>query len=240
MPARATALIALAGALLLTLCGCTNTDKASRPVPSVTAGPIAVTAHPGDGILRVATVLDGGDAAAVSAAVVAGTELAAREVDEQGGVAGADLVLIHRVIGGDGAALAADLLAHGVDVVLWGGAADADAGLRDALGAAGTSIVPLPALGDPGALAPVDDTFAARLKSADPGLEALSGGPEGYDVLLRLALAAISAHNDSGAAVAAALPDLSHDGFECSGWGQCADALSDGSDISYRGVAATP
>ena len=220
----------VAGALLLT--GCSAADPAKQaPTPTATATPEPIVA--GDGSLRIMTVLDmAGESAAVSQAQVAGVQLAARELNEQGGVLGAPVVVVHRSTATDAATIAQELQDRAVDVVLWAASGDVPEEIS-ALGGATTVVRIGPAGWTP------DDAFAARLKSADPGAASLAGGAEAYDTTMRVALAATVADNDSGSAIADAITAVSSGSFSCVSFGECAAALADDATITYAGVTGS-
>ncbi|MET0726196.1 MAG: hypothetical protein ABWY36_07575 [Leifsonia sp.] len=226
------ALLALTSAV--TLAACTAQPSGDRPVPTASSTPVAVAAIAvGDGSLRIATVFDRADPA-VAAAEVAGVELAVREINEQGGVAGSDVLVVHRTPETDPAALVQDFASRTIDVVLWGSQAEVPAAVADPLAATSTVVVrtALPTTTP-------DDAFASRLRSADPGLSSLQGGAEAYDATIRLALAALAAGNDSGPAVAANLERVVNGSFPCATFGECAAAIADGVGVAYTGATGT-
>ncbi|KQO97336.1 ABC transporter substrate-binding protein [Leifsonia sp. Leaf264] len=227
---RSGALAALvAAALLLTGCTAADSGKGSA-TPTATPTPEPVVA--GDGSLQIATVLDmAGKKASVSQAQVAGVELAARELNEQGGVLGAPVVVLHRSTATDAATLATELEDRAIDVVLWSATGDIPEEIT-ALGGATTVVRIGPADWKP------DKAFAARLRSADPGTS-LAGGGEAYDTTMRVALAATVADNDSGSAIAADITTVSSGSFSCVSFGECAAALADDATISYAGVTGS-
>jgi ABC-type branched-subunit amino acid transport system substrate-binding protein len=79
--------------------------------------------------------------------------------------------------------------------------------------------------------------FAARVKAADPTVTDIRYSAEAYDATILAALAATVAKNDSGAAVAAALPGVSSGGIKCLSYGECLDVLKTQNDIDYDGVS---
>ncbi|MCU1505555.1 MAG: branched-chain amino acid transport system substrate-binding protein [Microbacteriaceae bacterium] len=79
--------------------------------------------------------------------------------------------------------------------------------------------------------------FAARVKAADPAVTDIRYSAEAYDATILAALAATVAKNDSGAAVAAALPGVSSGGIKCLSYGECLDVLKTQNDIDYDGVS---
>ncbi|MET0784529.1 MAG: hypothetical protein ABWX76_01825 [Leifsonia flava] len=228
---RSVALAALvAGALLLT--GCTAQDQGEeRSTPTATPTPVPIVA--GDGSLHLMTVLDmAGKTADVSQARVAGVELAVRELNEQGGVLGAPVVVVHRSTTADAAAIVKELTDRSIDVVLWAAKGDIPEEIA-AVGGATTVVRIGQADWKP------DEAFSARLQSADPGAKPLIGGGEAYDTTMRVALAATVADNDSGSAVAEAITAVSSGTFSCVSFGECAAALADDATIVYAGVTGT-
>ncbi len=124
------------------------------PTPTPTRTPPAAT---GDGVLRIGTLFAlTGDGAASGRALVAGVELAARELNDAGGVAGQPVLTYHRNVAGADAAAAtaafAQLVAKNVDVVIGPDSLDlVQAILPAAMEAKITLIVPTlsdPALSD--------------------------------------------------------------------------------------------
>ena len=79
--------------------------------------------------------------------------------------------------------------------------------------------------------------FAARVKAADPAVTDIRYSAEAYDATILAALAATVAKNDSGAAVATALPGVSSGGIKCLSYGECLDVLKTQNDIDYDGVS---
>ncbi|KQX07896.1 hypothetical protein ASC59_09320 [Leifsonia sp. Root1293] len=212
------------------LTGCTAEGE-PKPTPTATQTPAPVI--PGDGSLRLMTVLDmAGKPADVSQAQVAGVELAVRELDEQGGVLGAPVVVVHRSTSTGAADIVKELADRSIDVVLWAAVGDIPEEITAVSGT--TTVVRI----GPAGWKP-DKSFSARLKSADPGAISLWGGPEAYDTTMRVALAATEADNDSGSAVAEAITAVSSGGFSCVSFGECAAALADDASIVYAGVTGT-
>lgn len=85
--------------------------------------------------------------------------------------------------------------------------------------------------------ADVGDEFQQRLLGVDPSLTVFSYGPEAYDATIITALAAVAAENDSGEAIAAALPDVTREGEKCTTFADCLALLEAGTDIDYDGVS---
>ena len=223
---------ALAGVLVLLSC---SAKALPTVLPTVVAS--VVVAPTGDGIMRIGTLFPmTGSAAATGAAQVAGSELAAREITEQGRILGIPIEIIHRDSAVDAAAALANLLARGVDVVLW----DATVPMPDDLAVTVTEApVALLALGDfanGGTPLAAGDEFAARLRTLDPGLVDTAGGGEAYDGVILSALAAARAGDDGAASITPAFDQVSTGAVSCASWGECAAALADAQQIAYAGV----
>ena len=97
----------------------------------------------------------------------------------------------------------------------------------DLTGVKGT--FPAPAEPDPG--------FNDELKTINPDLKDFTYGPQSYDAVMLIALAAQAAGDDDGKAIASKLIEVSKDGTECKGWEECSKLLKDGEDIDYNGVS---
>ena len=82
-----------------------------------------------------------------------------------------------------------------------------------------------------------DDAFIARLKQADPSVNAYRYAEEAYDATILAALAATVAGDDGGPAVARLLPVVSTDGIKCTSFGECIDVLRTEPDVDYDGVS---
>jgi ABC-type branched-subunit amino acid transport system substrate-binding protein len=87
----------------------------------------------------------------------------------------------------------------------------------------------------PGAAAPED--FQAKLLAVNPDLTDYSYAAESYDTVNLLALAMEVAQSCDGAAVAAALQNVSRDGEKCSDFATCKALLDEGKDIDYDGIS---
>jgi ABC-type branched-subunit amino acid transport system substrate-binding protein len=89
----------------------------------------------------------------------------------------------------------------------------------------------------PGAEAAKD--FKDRLATVNPKLKDYSYSAESYDATVTSALAAIAAGDDSGAAIAKALPSVTEGGEKCDSFEKCAALLKDDpkADIDYDGVS---
>jgi branched-chain amino acid transport system substrate-binding protein len=116
---RSLAGLALALAAATLLAGC----AAPRPLPTPTPTPTETVGPTGDGVLRVGTLFPmNGDVAFIGPGLVAGVELAVRDVNAAGGVLGQPVEVLHR---NSGAATEQrleaafdDLVERGVDVVI--------------------------------------------------------------------------------------------------------------------------
>jgi ABC-type branched-subunit amino acid transport system substrate-binding protein len=82
-----------------------------------------------------------------------------------------------------------------------------------------------------------DDAFNKRVLSAGPTVTDYRYAAEAYDAVMLAALAAIVAHNESGAAVASQLRSVSSAGIKCTSFGECLDVLKTQKDIDYDGVS---
>jgi len=85
--------------------------------------------------------------------------------------------------------------------------------------------------------AELSDEFRDRLLKVDPDLKDFTYAPESYDAVVLSALAAISAKDDSGEAIAGELIKVSKDGTKCTSFADCVKLLDDGEDIDYDGVS---
>lgn len=81
--------------------------------------------------------------------------------------------------------------------------------------------------------------FARRVKSADPSVGSIRFAAEAYDATILAALAAIVAGDDSGAAIARSLREVSSGGIGCTTFGECLDVLRTMPDIDYVGVSGS-
>ena len=89
----------------------------------------------------------------------------------------------------------------------------------------------LPVSGDP------DPGFNDKLLGIDPKLKDFSYGPQSYDAMMIIALAAIAAGDDSGEAIGAEIINITREGTQCSTFEECAQLLEDGEDIDYEGAS---
>jgi len=84
--------------------------------------------------------------------------------------------------------------------------------------------------------ATASDAFKARIKAADPNVTEYRYAAEAYDATILAALAASSAKDDSGQAIARTLQSVSENGIKCLSYGECLDVLKTQTDIDYDGV----
>jgi ABC-type branched-subunit amino acid transport system substrate-binding protein len=89
----------------------------------------------------------------------------------------------------------------------------------------------LPVSGDP------DPGFNDRLLEVNPKLKDFSYGPQSYDAVMIIALAAIAAGDDSGEAIGSEIVNVTREGTQCSTFEECAQLLEDGEDIDYEGFS---
>lgn len=222
----------LTGVLLVGLTAC------SEPAPPPTSAPATATDLPaptGDGVLRIGTMFPmTGDAAASGAAQVAGAQVAAREIDSQGGVLGQPVQLIHRNSAGDEAAALAGLAARTVDAVLW----DAGSAVRPEAPAsvAPAALLALNDLVNGGTPLAASDEFTQRLMQADPGLTDTAGGGEAYDGVIATALAAVATGDDGAGSIETGWVTVRQGDTVCTSWGECLLALGEGLQIDYQGI----
>lgn len=87
--------------------------------------------------------------------------------------------------------------------------------------------------------ADADPGFQAKLKAVDGGLAGFGFAAETYDAVVLAALAADTAHVDSGSAVASHLLGASRSGIKCGSYAECLDALRTERDIDYDGLSGT-
>jgi ABC-type branched-subunit amino acid transport system substrate-binding protein len=83
--------------------------------------------------------------------------------------------------------------------------------------------------------AEITDDFKDRLLEVDPELIDFSYGPESYDAVIIVALAAQIAGTDDPAAVAAQINGVTRDGEKCTTYADCVALIDAGTDIDYDG-----
>jgi hypothetical protein len=85
--------------------------------------------------------------------------------------------------------------------------------------------------------AQVSDAFKQQLNKINPKLPQIgyAYGPETYDAMVLVALAAIEAKSDAGRDIAAHMADVSQGGTVCTTFQDCANLLKQGKDIDYNG-----
>jgi len=84
-----------------------------------------------------------------------------------------------------------------------------------------------------------DEALTARLKGVDPALASTRYSVEAYDATVLAALAAITARDDAGEAIAASLIDASRGGIKCTSFAECSQALKTQDDIDYDGLSGS-
>ncbi|WBM81137.1 hypothetical protein KIV56_07930 [Cryobacterium breve] len=226
---------AIAAVLVLSGCTASEAPAAVTSTPTVAAS-IAPT---GDGTLLVGTLFPmTGEAGAVvtGAAQVAGTELAAREIQEQALPGTPPIQLVHRNSTGNVAVAVADLVARHVDLVLWDATTAVPAEVAASVAAAGIALLPLDGFTNGGTPLAADEAFAVRLRTSDPGLADTAGGGEAFDGVVLAALAATEAGDDAGPSLTPALDRVSRGDTVCTSWASCITALGEKKQIAYQGV----
>jgi ABC-type branched-subunit amino acid transport system substrate-binding protein len=83
--------------------------------------------------------------------------------------------------------------------------------------------------------AEITGDFQERLLAVDPELIDFSYGPEAYDAVIIVALAAQIAGTDDPAAVAAQINGVTRDGEKCTTYADCVALIDAGTDIDYDG-----
>jgi branched-chain amino acid transport system substrate-binding protein len=202
--------LAFAAAITGVLAGCTA-EPAPAPKPAPTQTRMAPAAS-GDGVLRIGTQTD---AAAGGAAIVAGVELAVREINAGGGVNGAPVEVIHR---GVAEAAATDLIARGVDVIF------AEIGAESA---AAAFVIPISGSESP------DERMAVQLAQMDPGISDFTGAPSAYDEVVRIALAAVISADDGATSLDFGLAAIDAGSTDCTSFGECSAAHTEGFAFKY-------
>lgn len=80
------------------------------------------------------------------------------------------------------------------------------------------------------------DAFTAKLKAFDPTLSSVLYAAESYDATILVALAAQTAGNTSGTAIAHQLRSVSAGGIKCTNYAECVGVLTTNADIDYDGL----
>ena len=77
------------------------------------------------------------------------------------------------------------------------------------------------------------------MNAIDPSLPDVgySYGPESYDAVNLIALAAAQAKSDTGLEMAAEMQDVSEGGKTCTSFKDCNDLIKQGEDIDYNGLS---
>jgi ABC-type branched-subunit amino acid transport system substrate-binding protein len=170
-PARRLTVPAAAAVAALLLAGCTAEPEPmpvpTEPTPSPT--PFRTAAPSGDGQLVIGTLLPTeGDTAGVAAAQIAAVEVAVRELNDNGGVLGEPVTVVHRDSGtapGDQLAAAfAALVERGADVVI---GPFTDALVEQAIPLAAEAGVALISTGATGTVEGTDGGYFARVVPTD-------------------------------------------------------------------------
>ncbi|MBO3093569.1 ABC transporter substrate-binding protein [Cellulomonas dongxiuzhuiae] len=83
------------------------------------------------------------------------------------------------------------------------------------------------------------EEFQGRMLEIDPELKDYSYGPESYDAVMLVALAALKGGASDGETIQANMAAVSgaDGGTECTGWEECKALLEDGEDIAYQAVS---
>lgn len=232
----------VAGVVVLGLAACSGGPAV---VPTATPTPVKAS---GDGILRIGDMTPvSGDLAAFSAAQAAGVDLAAQEVNEQGGYNMVPVEVLHRNAGdGDPAATEAsfnDLVARGVDVIIAPASATVVATLEELVAKNDSNVAIIsiaikknaPKGATVDAVTP-DEALSARLKGSDPSLSDLTYGAEAYELAIASILAANVSKDDGGASITQGLLAVTlQTGFPCTSYGMCVSAVNDKQNINYTG-----
>jgi branched-chain amino acid transport system substrate-binding protein len=77
--------------------------------------------------------------------------------------------------------------------------------------------------------------FRARMDEKNPDLPAYTYGPETYDAVVVIALAAEAAESDQADLIAEQINGVTRDGTECTEYAECRDLIRNGEDIDYNG-----
>jgi ABC-type branched-subunit amino acid transport system substrate-binding protein len=85
--------------------------------------------------------------------------------------------------------------------------------------------------------AEIDDAFKERLNEVDPELPEIgySYGPESYDSVITIALAAQTANSDAGIDMAKVMQEVAINGTKCTEYAECNELVQAGEDIDYDG-----
>jgi branched-chain amino acid transport system substrate-binding protein len=83
--------------------------------------------------------------------------------------------------------------------------------------------------------AELTDEFRQRMLDTDPDLVDFLYGPESYDAMIIIALAAEAAGTDRADEVARNINAVTRDGTDCTGFAECRDLLAEDEDIRYTG-----
>jgi len=83
----------------------------------------------------------------------------------------------------------------------------------------------------------VTEEFRARMLEKDPGLPAFTYGPETYDAMVIIALAAEAAESDQADLIAEQINGVTSEGTACTTYAECREMVLAGEDIDYDGVS---
>jgi ABC-type branched-subunit amino acid transport system substrate-binding protein len=234
--ARVAALAVVAACLPVLLSACFAPAPSDAPSTPTAVASMAQPIPSGDGVLTIGALVPlSGANAALGAAELAGVELAARDIDEAGGVHRTSVIVLHGDAGDGSSTRAAETVTafagRGVDAIVGPSSADVFDVVDAAANAAGIPAVS--AVADP---VVVDDAFTARLRSSDPTLADTRFGAESYDATVLIALAAQLAGDDGRASIAEFLPAATSGDVACSSYGECLDVLKSRQSVRYTGV----
>ena len=199
------------------------------PTPTPTATPVAPS---GDGVLRIATVLSSADP--LSAARVAGVDVAVREINEAGGWGGAPVHVVHRNAGEDAVAAVAGLASLGIDLIIGGSTSEQFDAMTTTASDVGSAVLSPTMFGPDGGV-DLSEAAIAQLRGSDPGLTDFSGAAGARDAVIAAALAATVAQDEAGASIESQLPAVLDGEAPCTAYVECIDALDSGYSIAFAG-----
>lgn len=85
----------------------------------------------------------------------------------------------------------------------------------------------------------VTEEFRARMDEKNPNLPAYTYGPETYDGVVVLALAAEAAESDQADLIAEQINGITRDGTACTSYEECRTLIQEGEDIDYNGISGS-
>lgn len=235
-----TRLLVIGAVFALALSGCAAAEPESHQSAAASSAPAAAPIEPSGDVLRIGTLFPAsGEFASVRVAAAAGVEVAVRDINQQGGVLGNTVEVLHRNSGDEEpdvlAGALAELIERGVGVVVGPPTAALMEAARAETDSEKVTIITFSAEDGDGELAAgweSESDFGARLKMADPAVEDTRFGAEAYEATVLAALAAISRSDGSARSVAAGLPEITGGGISCSSLGECAHILANQREIS--------